>query len=737
MPDQRSRVSCPTCGRDRVPLDAACPRCGSPRLTRRTRWLLAILPTAAICVLVLVLALLCVGLASGSEAGPEPAGVPLARGVLALYDSAEPATPQADQGNVHRYLEMPLNRLGLVVDHADVQSRPLPDPTAYRAIVLWFTDNRMARPAEYLRWLDTALANGVRVVAIDGLGADQDDQGRPVPDRLARQPLERFGLRVDDAVAGTENPFVLRREVVTEEHFQYETRLPPAAFYYERLVPIRDDVKPWLNLHRTDTTDSASALIAVSAAGGWIQDARLAVRYFEKPVYRVAWDLNPFAFLQAALGTAGEPRFDVTTACGRRAAFAHIDGDGAVNLTVDLPGPPRHAALAVRQEILEVYPVPITIGLVVGRVDPDALGQAAWLAQWRDLMALPHIQAGCHGYAHPMSWTGATVGLAWPGYTYSTELETLGAIAYLDQHILPPEKPVELFLWTGDCAPDEATLRRLRQAGMLEMNGGNPRLDDLYDSLSHISALTRPVGAERQIYAPAGNEYLYTNNWTENYGGFAAVIETFKRTTAPRLLPVNIYYHFYLAERQAGLRSLHRIYKWALKQPLCWIHAAEYVRAVHGFLQARIETLGEKHWRLSNYGACRTVRLDAAAAGVDLAASRNVLGYAYHAGSLYVTLGPAPTAELALAPPGHPAPQPYLIGSPGQLRAVTTTATGWRAELRAYSTGALTLGGFVPGRSLRWQIGEEAGDAAAGADGTVTVKTPAAWGRWREIAIGF
>ncbi|MGY8875065.1 MAG: endo alpha-1,4 polygalactosaminidase, partial [Pseudoalteromonas sp.] len=105
-------------------------------------------------------------------------------------------------------------------------------------------------------------------------------------------------------------------------------------------------------------------------------------------------------------------------------------------------------------------------------------------------------------------------------------------------------------LWSGDATPGPKALELARDAGVLNVNGGNTDVNADNPSLSHISPIGRP---ERdllyQIYAPILNENVYTNLWHGPYYGFRRLTETFEITEKPyRLKPYTIYYHFYSGE---------------------------------------------------------------------------------------------------------------------------------------------------------------------------------------------
>src|SRR4051794_6861787 len=57
---------------------------------------------------------------TGSQPTSQSAPEPLRREILALYDSREESRP--DQTRIHRFAEMPLNHLGLVVTYWDINA---------------------------------------------------------------------------------------------------------------------------------------------------------------------------------------------------------------------------------------------------------------------------------------------------------------------------------------------------------------------------------------------------------------------------------------------------------------------------------------------------------------------------------------------------------------------------------------------------------------------------------------
>ncbi len=650
--------------------------------------------------------------AGRAEAGESAFSGELKRRVLALYDSTDKFDQTPDACSIHKRLEFALNRLGLATDYCDAAQRPLPDPRPYRGIIIWLGDDALPAPDEYARWLIGALEQGVRLVAFGSWGGEHDLNGRPVSPELTGRIWAGLGLRRDEAVENADNPFLVELRDDKPAFFHYETRLPPPRPYYERYVPLSDRVAVWRWASRRDRPDAPSAAVTVSPGGGFVFDEQLAVRFVELPTYQVLWDLNPFAFLSRALGLGDLPAPDPTTAAGCRAAYSHIDADGMANLSRDLPGPPRYAAQVIRDEVLQRYPLPVTVGLIAARCDPDTLilgynsshdeegleSSAAMyadeerdekksreltrqmLALGRTILELPNVQPGVHGYAHPLDWEKGIPAFLIPGYTFSERRETLDAAELIERLVLDGRRKVELIQWTGNCHPGRGAVELCVKAGIPNLNGGDPRQDGNHRSIFFLCPLTRPVPPYRQVYASGCNENIYTELWTANFGGFENVIQTFERTERPRRLPVNVYYHFYSGERQASLRAVQRVYDWCLKQELCWLHAAEYARAVEGFFTCRLGRLDADRYWAAGYGAGRTLRFDSCPRGVDLAASENVEGFTHFAGALYVWLAAADRAVIALTdrPPGRP----VLHRSTSLLRGIRSAEKSWRAEAR-------------------------------------------------------
>lgn len=711
------------------------------------------------CFLLFVLLILLPGVLVAGEGRGE-----VSRRVLGLYNGKTTEYGEPSFSDIQDFLEMPLNHLGFTVEYADV-NKPLPDFRPYRGIVVWLSSNEMDGAERFLPWLLEAARAGVKLIFPSGIAAPNSPGGPPVGQEEERELYRLFGL---EATPYDMNGVLAdyRVDVLRPERFSFETDLFPgdAPVPSVRAVDASTDV--WLKVIRRDDPEREGAAIVAGPAGFWaVDDNILFFSVFpDKQEYRAAWNIDPFAMLEVGLNCAGLPRPDATTYWGTRGAYIHVDTDGAYNMSQpDVPGPSRFAMRVVLDEIWRKYPYPTTVGLITAEYRPDIdlrfIQQGETLEQtlnrkfqaWerphaetaaklrelaKEVFALPNTQVGCHGYSHPLFWRKLIPGYAIRGYTPTYEDEVRGAVEYLDREVLPPGKTVELFQWPGDCDPPEEALAILDAMGLANINGGDPLYDSRYDSVYFVCGLSRLKGKYRQIHTSGSNDNIYTKGWTAEYlGAFANVIETFERSDSPRrLLPVNIYYHLFPAERLSGLLAIKRTYDWAAARDLCWMTAREYVRAVESFFPVRLGETEDGGWWAEEYGSCPTLRFDGEKRRVDMRRSVNVAGYSFHNGSLYVSLIPGKRAEIRLADGAVGAP--CLAGASGLLKDIAREQTKWRGLIRAWGPGFIEL--WAPMGTWRAVATgpdgvKSEGEAKRLPDGRLRFEFPGASGQWMEV----
>ena len=617
----------------------------------------------------------------------------LNREILGLYDSSKELA--AEETRLHRWLEMPLNHLGYKLTLHDV-GKGLPSPAEtkrYHAVVTWFSD-RIIDAQLYLNWASQAARSGVRFVVIDSVGMLGDKEDLPRVNAFLRELDLAFADYYVSDSSGT------RIKTIDTAMTGFEHKLDPERLPGHQVVIAKSSAIK-VHLSVTDPAHQwvkapSSILVATSPKGGFIASG-FAVQY-DDAQDRVGWIVDPFKFLEAALGSKRRPIPDTTTISGRRIYFSHIDGDGWNNLTEVPPYSAERgsAAEVVLDTLVAPYPdLPVSVGLIAGDVDPDFGGVTTNAGIAEAMYAMPHVEVASHTHSHPYDWKyfenydrgrevadvlnfassethyddrslrnlvaewrsalpgddkdapaithegvkNAQLPRARPHHPFDLALEVQGALATATE-LAPEGKRANLYLWSGNTRPFEAAVRETRLAGVRNLNGGDSRFDSAFPSVAYVAPLSRVVGAERQIYAVNSNENTYTNGWTGPFDAFRLLKETVDNTETPRRLKgFNLYYHAFSATKQAGLDSILSHLDYARTLPLAPITASQYTGVAEGFFTARIAEAGRDRWRITERGELDTVRFDAADDLVaDYTASTGVVGHNYHFGSLYVTL---------------------------------------------------------------------------------------------------
>lgn len=644
----------------------------------------------------------------------------LPRTLISLYNSKVEYSPRTT--SVHRFLEMPANRLGFKVRYHDVNN-PLPELSEDIAgVVIWFYPGDSAPDIRaLLDWMEEAIDADKKLLLIENFGLS--DKGRENAEIMARvnRLLARLGMYDSNVWQSlTYNVAISKRN---EAIMDFERRIIPLLppFHHTRVINASATSHLRVYIPESEGGSMHADLVITSKRGGYIAEGLALFQEQEEDDGPLVsqWYVNPFAYLDAIFHTKANPKPDVTTYNGRRIFYSHIDGDGWNNLSEIKKHKQKTSAEVLKVEILQAYPeLPFTVGIIAAEVDPECYGLTSSQAIAREMLVLPNVQPASHTYTHPFFWRffeeytpekeavlqnrypqslanrsepfadifsgqmfrrnqeeailltdmpQRAIGKNDPSeeivlekyYTiprsyycgaFSIEKEIAGSAQYIN-NLAPENKQVKLLQWTGDTSPFVEALKEVREASLLNINGGDSRFDNEFPSYAHVAPVGIEIDGERQIYSSNSNENTYTNLWTDRFFGFRFLRRTIENTELPRrILPINVYFHVYSAEKQASLNAVKENLDYVMTLPLFRVLASKYAAIAGGFFTTQFIATGENTWQINNRGELQTIRFDQATLqAVDFQHSKGVLGQRWQQGSLYVTLDPTvenPTIAL-------------------------------------------------------------------------------------------
>lgn len=380
-----------------------------------------------------------------------------------------------------------------------------------------------------------------------------------------------------------------------------------------------------------------------------------------------------FRYFQKALFQIPAP--DTTTRQGARIYYSHIDGDGYLNFSEVVRG--SRSGPVILDKIIDHYGLPITASIIESEINGDSTvyqqrEDEDFEAMVRPLFAHPLVEASSHTYSHPFFWSQqdrtsaayATQNVNIdPKYNYATidyQREIADSLRYMDENLLPEGKQCEIFLWSGNCRPPPEALRITRKTCGRNMNGGNTTITKRAPFQALISPKSLRWGGELQVYAAIQNENVFNNALNNGrFGGFSNVIQTFTMTESPRRLkPVNVYYHFYSADRFDAFTALKRVMDWSSRQPLHPMLASTFFDIVKDSIETGIYQVDDSTWILTNQGHAQTFRLPTSAGYPDLKKSEGILGFSDFQGQRYFHTDGRQRIKLSLTP-SKPT-RPYL-----------------------------------------------------------------------------
>lgn len=589
------------------------------------------------------------------------------RDVAVLWDSSESEAYSYTFSLVHRKLEVMLNHYGFKAHYFDVHDEQFRtqnvNPKEFYALVTWFSDDQTKNVKNIRKVYRSWFSAKKKVISLGQMGIYYDENEETYDLKDINNTLKLAGLEYEDHQY--ETPLGLKIEILgNQKDFEFERSYKfevPAVKVFKSidnknktLVKIKDSIN-----HRTSPAVLQNEHFFMATMGADL---------FYNPIQNYSqWRVSPFYIMKWLQADPLEPIPDTTTINGKRIYYGHVDGDAFINIS-DIDRTSISGKILL-DRILEKYKLPTTASFVVAEIDPKDKGKSNFTEIAKEIASKDYIELASHTYYHPLSWNkkpskydieayldkpedykgGPILAYKPRDNKLDYEREIKSSIDYINTNIAPKNKPTNLLLWSGSCEPPYEAMKVIEKYGYLNLNGGDSRFDNDLPSYSHLLPLYRQVQDLTQYYSSNTNEILYTHNWTGPFSGFIKVLETFKNTESPvRMKPINIYYHFYSAEKHSALNALDAVYKWTSEQDIFPIFASEYPQILKGFIDTKVSKIKENRYKLQSYGKLRTFRIDQNNVYPDYKNSKNIIGHRQINDSLYVFLGDAPESQLSL-----------------------------------------------------------------------------------------
>ncbi len=522
------------------------------------------------------------------------------RKILAIYDSNLTETDYSNP--IHNRFEVILNHYGYYCDYMDAQN--LPQENSYKTILIWLTSDKVKDPIGFLKWLITQKNSGKKIIWVGALPRYSYEKDFL---KETNELLLEFGFTRGDGYSKNIDDI---KVVKKPPRYGFEKRLSP--FYtgeFNGYKVVDKNIKEILTLQLKDQNITSPHIFKASW-GLYAQEDKLLFRDFATNTYR--WIMDPFWLVGEILETH-YPVPDTTTKDGKRVAYIHLDGDGALSYSEVERG--QINPMVFYNRFATKYPFKTGVSFIASEVDERYFGTKETIESAKKLYALPHIEPASHTYSHPLSWSKALSAYSLTATTkgddyyfhgsvkafksesgeINSELEIKQSVDFLSTL---RDKKVDVLYWSGNCLPTKKDLEIAKKYGISAINGGDSYFDMEHPSYAYLYPLGRYVDGERQIYSTGSNENLYTNLWSERFWGFKGVTQTFKNTGEPkRIKPINLYFHFYSLEKIASEKALREIYEYldSQKESLAFLYPSEFIKIAQNFYTVSIKKDGSKY----------------------------------------------------------------------------------------------------------------------------------------------
>lgn len=616
----------------------------------------------------------------------------LPRTIVVLFDSRFESSP--DETAARRFVESPLNHLGLRVKYIDVSGiekfSEVESPEV-RGIVTAFPFGAVTpQPGRLLNYLSAAVEAKKNVVLLGEVsflfGAKQNSEEGAKAAQIAAYLGLQYGGRSafvhPDIEVGIVDPAFLSANAVIEPVL-WRVPVITQTFQSDRLV-VSGRLRELSPRHPFVRQQSSPALALVSildhggvALGPWA----FAEYTGSGPAYeRRSWFIDPLRFFSATLKLTGVPRPDVTTFSGRRIFTAVADGPGllATATSDGLLTGESGADVLCETFLKRRKNIIFTVAPVAAEIDERWVGTPNSIRAARSIFALPNVRVATSGYSNvwnfqayevePGDTTRGRMGTVpispasqdaakneprqYSTHPFSLEREIKGAIEKVREVAQKgTDEPIPVIL--GEQSLLSASLDEFaKKEGVSLVTGGRSRLDPRFPSAAWLEPVTAPMESSngyRTIY-PLGGERAFSSIPNQPEYSYQFARATLLGTESPiRFRPFALRFGIDAGQSNARRRSLEILLDLAETQELIPMSLAKYTGVVSGFQGLQLEWCGADCWKIFDRQGLGTVRFDDAdGKRVDYFQSKGVTGARNFQGALYVSLDPAESEPVVV-----------------------------------------------------------------------------------------
>lgn len=572
------------------------------------------------------------------------------RKLIAFYNKNEGESES--QNMIHNHLENILNYYGYYCEYYDLQNPP-ENTTGYGGAVIWLSGDMVENPVGVMERLALIKKDGKKIIWIGSIPTrDKTTDYSKQTNEIAKK---EFGFFTADAFTPHKHLIEIKKQ---SEMIGFEKKLNGYTIDgYTQISLDKDDKnkQSLLEISIKNVENSLSKPVFAAEWGFYADEGK--VFYTGNEESQKRWIANPYEIVKRTFDVS-YPAPDVTTSEGKRNAFIHVDGDGALSKSEVATG---YSTLRVGYEkIFSKYKYKTGVSFIAGELDKNYFGTDEAKGWAQKILSLPHIEAATHTYTHPLEWATGKVAYTtdknaakvkygtltvWQNSDKSVDdkFEIEDSIKFINS-LLPKNKKTASLFWSGDCLPTPKDIEFVEKMGLSAINGGDTRFDGEFNSLAFVRPIGRSIEGQRQIYTAMSNENIYTELWTDKFWGFRGVLESFENTEKPkRIKPLNLYYHHYSFEKKASFESLNKIYGYIKSKEgeLTFLYPSEYYKKAKNFYTVKIEKTDSGGYKISNATDLKEFRLDGKA---TLKNAKNVKSTFFDARQnvTYVTLDEEP-----------------------------------------------------------------------------------------------